>query len=61
VVSWAAKNFPEKSFQCETHECNKVETQHQQKKHKNSCRSRKSNPGPLAPKSDALPLHHRVN
>jgi len=30
-------------------------------KHKNAFRSRQSNPGPLAPKADALPLHHRVN
>jgi len=30
-------------------------------KHKNPCRSRKLNPGRLAPKADALPLQHRVN
>jgi len=30
-------------------------------KHKNPCRSWELNPGPLAPKVDALPLHHRVN
>jgi len=30
-------------------------------KHKNPCRSRELNPGPLAPKADALSLHHRVN
>ena len=30
-------------------------------KHKNPCRSRELNPGHLAPKADALPLHHRVN
>jgi len=30
-------------------------------KHKNPCRSRGLNPGPFAPKADALPLHHRVN
>ena len=30
-------------------------------KHQNICRSRELNPGPLAPKADALPLHHRVN
>jgi len=30
-------------------------------KHKNPCRSRGLNPGRLAPKADALPLHHRVN
>jgi len=33
----------------------------QKNKHKNPCRSRGLNPGPLAPKADALPLHHRVN
>jgi len=27
----------------------------------NPCRSRELNPGPLAPKVDALPLHHQVN
>jgi len=40
----------------------KVKTQQQQNKqkikHKNPCWSRESNPGPLAPKVDALPLHH---
>jgi len=30
-------------------------------KHKNPCQSRELNPGPLAPKAGALPLHHRVN
>jgi len=30
-------------------------------KHKNPCRSWEFNPGPLAPKADLLPLHHRVN
>jgi len=30
-------------------------------KHKNPCRSRELNPGPLALTADALPLHHRVN
>jgi len=30
-------------------------------KHKNPCLSQGLNPGPLAPKGDALPLHHRVN
>jgi len=42
----------------------KVKTQQQQikkVKHKNRCRSRGLNPGPLAHKADALPLHHRVN
>jgi len=40
----------------------KVETTTQQKiKHKNPCRSRNLNPGPLAPKADALSLHHRIN
>jgi len=43
----------------------KVKTQQQQQykkmKHKNRCRSRGLNPGPLASKADALPLHHRVN
>jgi len=37
----------------------KVLTQQQQKK--NPCRSRELNPGPLALKAEALPLHHRVN
>jgi len=31
-----------------------VKTQQQQQ-------NKKSNPGPIAPKADALPLHHRVN
>ena len=42
----------------------KVKTQQQQNKkikHKNPCKSRGLNPGPLAPKADAFPLHHRVN
>jgi len=39
---------------------NKTTTK-QKIKHKNPCRSRELNPGPLAPKADALPLHHRVN
>ena len=42
----------------------KVKTQQQQNKKikpKNPSRSRELNPGPLAPKADALPLHHRVN
>jgi len=30
-------------------------------KHKNPCLSRGLNPGPLAPKADALPLPHRGN
>jgi len=30
-------------------------------KHKNPCRSRELNPGPLTPKAYALPLHRRVN
>jgi len=30
-------------------------------KHKNPCRSRELNPGALAQKADALPLHRRVN
>ena len=30
-------------------------------KHKTPCRSRELNSGTLAPKADALPLHHRVN
>jgi len=30
-------------------------------KHKNPCQSWESNPGPLAPKDDALPLDHQVN
>jgi len=40
-------------------------TTHQQQnnkiKLKNPCRTRELNPGPLAPKADALPLQHRVN
>jgi len=36
----------------------KVKTQQEQDK---KCRSRELNPRPLAPKPDALPLHHRVN
>jgi len=42
----------------------KLKTQQQQNKktkHKNPCRSWGLNPGSLAPKADALPLHHRVN
>jgi len=30
-------------------------------KNKNPCRSQELKPGHLAPKADALPLHHRVN
>jgi len=40
---------------------NTTTTTKQKIKHKNSCRSRGLNPGALAPKADALPLHHRVN
>jgi len=36
-------------------------TTKQKMKHKNPCRSRELIPGTLAPKADALPLHHRVN
>jgi len=38
-------------------------TQKQQIKirNKNPCQSQGLNPGPLAPKADALLLHHRVN
>jgi len=42
----------------------KGQTQQQQIKkieHKNPCRSRGLNPGHLALKADALPMHHRVN
>jgi len=42
----------------------KVKSQQQQSKkmkHKNPCRIWGLNPGPLAPKADALPLHHLVN
>jgi len=42
----------------------KMKTQQQRNKkikHKNPCRSREVNPGHLAPKGGALPLHHRVN
>jgi len=38
----------------------KVKTQ-KKIKHKNPSRSRDLNPWPLAPKGDALPLHHLVN
>jgi len=38
----------------------KVKTQ-QKIKHENPCLCRGLNPGPLASKADALPLHHRVN
>jgi len=39
----------------------KVKTQQQNKKikHKNPCQSQGLNPGPLAPKANALPLHYR--
>jgi len=36
-------------------------TTKQKFKPKKPCRSRELNPGSLAPKADALPLHHRVN
>ena len=36
-------------------------TTKQKMKHKNPCRIWGLNPGPLANKADALPLHHRVN
>jgi len=36
-------------------------TTKQKIKHKNPCRSRGLNPGTLAPKADALPLHHQAN
>ena len=39
----------------------KTITTKQKIKHKNPCRSRGLNPRPLAPKANALPLHHRVN
>jgi len=41
----------------------KVKTLQQQNKHKNPCRCRELNLGPLAPKADALHvlLHQRVN
>ena len=41
----------------------KKKQQQQNKKSniKNPCRSRELNREPLAPKSDALPLHHQVN
>jgi len=35
-------------------------TTKQKLKHKNPCRIRGLNPGPLAPKVDALPLHHHI-
>jgi len=34
-------------------------TRKQTSKHKNPCQSRESNPGPLAPQFDALPLDHQ--
>ena len=38
-----------------------VKSQQQQRiKHKNPCWSRELNPGSLAPRADALPMHHRV-
>jgi len=42
----------------------RVKTQQQQSKkmkHKNPCRIQGLNPGPLAHKADALPLHNRFN
>jgi len=36
-------------------------TTKQKFKHKNPCRSWGLNTGPLAPKANALPLHHRFN
>jgi len=36
-------------------------TTKQKHQHKNPCQSQELNPGPLAPKADALPLYHRVN
>ena len=36
-----------------------TKTAKQKIKHKNACRSRELNPGPLAPKAGAIPLHHR--
>ena len=42
----------------------KMKTQQQQNKkikHENPCQSRELNPGHLALKADALPLHHRGN
>ena len=38
-----------------------VQQQHTKIKHENPCRSRELNPGPLAPKAVALPVHHWVN
>jgi len=38
-----------------------ITTTEQKIKHKNPCQDRELNPGPLTPKADALPLHHRVN
>jgi len=38
-----------------------TKTTKQKIKHKNICQWREMNPGPLAPKTDVLPLHHRVN
>ena len=41
---------------------NETDTTTKQKiKHKKPCRTRELNPGPLASKAHALPLHQRVN
>jgi len=47
--------------QCFRTKSKNTTTTKQKIKHKNPCRSRELNPGPLAPKADALPLHHQVN
>jgi len=39
----------------------KTTTTKQKIKHKNPCRIMELNPGPVATKADASPLHHRVN
>jgi len=44
--------FLDKQFKHNKYKTNNI-------KYKNPCRSQKLNPGPLAPKADALPLHQR--
>jgi len=40
---------------------NTTTTKQNKTKHTNTCQSRESNPGPLAPQSNALHLYHPVN
>ena len=46
---------------CFGHKSSKVNIQQQQNKRQIPCKSRESNPGPLAMQSDALALDHRDN